>query len=606
MKKSLLFGLVLLSLLLNVTVPVLAVQPEPDLTALAQYFPFDTSAFAAFRTDDATIAELDAVVARVLAKLPEGLAPPDFSLTSALDQLAREADLNDFSEFRAWLGDTAAAGRIMEDDPNTPGVEGSLFAAAITDRAAAEAFWKAILDRSGGQNYNVEEGDAYTLYAIETDPPTDAGLLFTDDVMLLGVANLPQLLLTRDAKLAQNDTFRQTLELLPAEDYAAVVYLDTPALAEDNPNSQMATDILGQQAIGLTILDERSLVVDVASKLGDMSTLQGMGLSLPELQPINPAFAANVPGDVSLLAHSTNIKALYDSLVATARATSIQNGQSEEEFEQGLNQLAFAVRGFTGLDLEADILSWMTGDFALWTSLDTQTITDAIMQGMTGETLTLEAFPVNAGMVIEATDPAKAQAFAAGLARALPQLTAQNDDVTLSEEEINGVAVTVVTVTAELQTGVEVPLDILIGANDDVFLIATRDAATAILEGEAGFDTTPGFAEVNSLLVGEPTSLWYTSGEGIGFVAGFGTLAILGPNINNVFDNIVAELEQSATLTPQELQQRQERQRRQQMEQAQQAQAFMQVLRDFFSSGSASTYNVEGGSVIRLTLTLAE
>ncbi|MBI5671113.1 MAG: DUF3352 domain-containing protein [Chloroflexi bacterium] len=606
MLKRLLAVLVLAALLLGL-VPTLAASPTVELAALAQYFPGDTPLFGAVRTDDATIAELDRVLATVLAKLPEGVASPDLSLQSALDQIAREAGLDDFSGIRAWLGDYAAAGRLIEDDPSTSASEGVLFAAQITDRAAAEAFWKDILDRSGGQDYRVEAADAFTLYAIESDPPMDAGLLFTDDVMLLGVANLRQLLLTREAKLAQNATFQQTLDLLPAEQYAGLLYFDAAALAEFSQGSPgLTSTLLGQQAVGFTLLDERSLVMDVASRLGNLSALENLGLSLPSLQPVSPAFAAHVPADVSLLAHATNVKALYDAFIETARATAEREGTSAEEFERGLNQLAFAVRGFTGLDLEDDILSWMTGDFALFVSLDAQAITDAVLQGMNGDTPRLEELPVSAGLVIEATDPAKAQALAAGIARALPQLAAQDENVTISQEQIGGVDVTVISAPVELQADFRVPLDIIIGANDAVFVIATRDSATAILEGQPGFDSTPQFAEVTRTLGNAPTSVWYISGEGFGLVTGFTTLALLGPSINNVFDEIVAGLEGSATLTPEQLQQRQDEQRRQQMEQARQAQAFMQLLTGLVSTGTISTYNVEGGAVTRFVLTLAE
>lgn len=580
-----------------------------DLAALAQYFPGDTPLFGAIRTDDTTIAELDSVLNRVLSKLPEGIAPPDFSLQTALDQIAREAGLGDFSEMRAWLGDYAAAGRIVTDDPSTSASEGVLFVAQITDRAAAEAFWKGILDRSGGQDYQVEESSAFTLYAIESDPPVEGGLLFTDDVMLLGVADLPQLLLAREAKLAQNTTFQETLNLLPAQQYGGLIYFDPAALAEQSRGSDgLAATLLGQQAVGFTLLDERSLVMDVASRLGDLSALENLGLSLPSLQPVSPAFAANIPADVSLLAHATNIKALYDAFIETARATAEREGTSPEEIEQGLNQLTFAVRGFTGLDLEDDILSWMTGDFALFVSLDAQAITDAVMQGMRGETPRMEELPVNAGLVIEATDPAKARALADGIARALPQLTARDENVTISQEQIGGVEVSVISAPVELEDDFKVPLDIIIGANDDVFLIATRDSATAILEGRPGFGSTPQFAEVTRTLGNAPTSLWYISGDGFGVFAGFAALTMMGPAIGNVFESIVADLEsgQTATLTPQQLQQRQDEQRRQQMEQTRQAQAFLQMLTGLVSTGTISTYNVEGGSVARFVLTLAE
>lgn len=611
MLKRLLVLTLLAALLLGL-VPALAASPTAELTALAQYFPFDAPAYAALRTGEDTIAELDKLLATVLAKLPPAVpVPENFSLQFALDSLAQEAGTADFATgIRSWLGDYAAIGLTMQDDPTTAASEGTLLVAQLTDRAAAEAFWKAILDRSGsgGPNYKVVEGDAFTLFAIQSDPPIDGGLLFTDDVMLLGVENLQTLLVTRNAKLAQNDTFQQTLALLPASQYSGLVYLNVPALANDTPDSQMAAALLGPQALGFTLLDERSLVLDVASKLGDTSVLAGQGVTLPALSPVNPAFAAYLPADASLVAHASSLAAVYDSLLATARATAGQNGQSPDDFEKGINQLKFAVRGFTGLDLEADILSWMTGDFALFASIDSTAVSRLLEQVMSNRTPMIETLPFSAGLVVEATDTAKAQALVAGLSKALTQLTAQNQDITLSTETIGGAAVTVLSAPLEVQPGFKVPFEVVIGANDAVFVIATRDAAAAILEGQPGLSTDAAFAEAGRYLLPDATSIWYMDNDGFSFFTGFMTMGLLGPAIGNVFESIVADLETGAvsTLTPEQIQQQQDAALRRQQEQLEQARSLYVFLNSVLNSGTISTTSVDGSTLSRFVLTLAE
>ncbi len=612
MFKRLLVLTLLAGLLLGL-VPALAASPTAELTALAQYFPFDAPAYAALRTGDDTIAELDKLLATVLAKLPAAVpVPENFSLQFALDSLAQEAGTADFATgIRSWLGDYAAIGLTVQDDPTTAASEGTLLAAQITDRAAAEAFWKAILDRSGssGPNYEVVEGDAFTLFAIQSDPPIDGGgLLFTDNVMLLGVENLQKLLVTRAAKLAQNETFQQTLALLPASQYSGLVYLNVPALANDTPDSRMAAALLGPQALGFTLLDERSLVLDVASQLGDTSVLTGQGVTLPALSPVDPAFAAYLPADASLVAHASSLAAVYDSLLATARATAGQNGQSPEDFEKNINQLKFAVRGFTGLDLEDDILSWMTGDFALFASIDSPAISRLLEQVMSNQTPMLETLPFSAGLVVEATDAAKAQALVAGLSKALTQLTAQNQDITLSTETIGGAAVTVLSAPLEVQSGFKVPFEVVIGANDAVFVIATRAAAAAILEGQPGLSGDAAFVEAGPYLLPDATSIWYMDNNGFSFFTGFMTLGLLGPAIGNVFDSIVADLESGAvsTLTPEQIQQQQDAALRRQQEQLEQARSLYVFLNSVLNSGTISTTSVDGSTLSRFVLTLAE
>ena len=133
-------------LILTLAAPAAAVPP-PDLTALAAYFPDKTQAFAAVRTDDGFINELDVVLEQMRIVMPDADMPE--SLMDELDAMVREqAEDGDFqSVFRTWLGDTAAVGVIslapaFDDKPQNDDQMPMMFAVSITDRAAAEAWFQ--------------------------------------------------------------------------------------------------------------------------------------------------------------------------------------------------------------------------------------------------------------------------------------------------------------------------------------------------------------------------------------------------------------------------------------------------------------------------------
>lgn len=604
MTKHLSRWLVLIVLLLGAfAVPALA-APQAELTALAAYYPLQAPLFAAMRTDDAYIAELDAALAGVLAKLPEGTVPPGFSLRSALNMLAAQTGTADFdAAVRPWLGDTAAVGFLSPE-----GMSGSsqefVIAAQITDRAAAAAFWKALLDRTNS-TYGEITDRAYTFYTMDIEAPEEGGLLITDDVMLLGVGDLRAMLLTREARLNQYAAFTDALTLLPADRYNAVIYMDAAAIARAMPDSeaQLAAGLVGTQMVGLTVLDDRSLVIDAVSLAGEQS-LESLGLNLGALTPVDPAFAAHLPADASLVAHAANLRALYDAVIGLAGA----NTPNAEEFEKNLQQIEFAVRGFTGLELEEDILSWMTGDFAAFASINNDAIQLALKRALEGGSFMLETVPLEFGVLVEATDAAKAQALSAALGKALAQFTQQAPDVSISQEQIAGVDVTVLSTQVELSPPVKAPLDVVIGANDRVFVIATRKAATAILEGAPGLDTNPAFNQAARYLLPDASSVWYMDSDGFSSVFTVTTLALLGPSIQNVFDEIVAGLESGAvaTLSPAEEQRRQELIRQQRQAEMEQAQALINFLDNFMTSATISTQNLDSGARVRLVLTLAE
>jgi hypothetical protein len=256
----------------------------------------------------------------------------------------------------------------------------------------------------------------------------------------------------------------------------------------------------------------------------------------------------------------------------------------------------------------------MTGDFAAFVTVDNDAIQRALQQGMEGQPVAFETLPFGFGLVIEATDAAKAQTLATALGEKLPKLAQDSPEVTISQEEIGGVAVTVLSSPLDVFSDTKVPLDVVIGANEAVFVIATRDAATAIFTDvpSGGLTNVPIFIEAQNYLLDSPTSLWYMDSAGFSSVTTVMGLALFGPIVGQVFDSIVADLESGAvsTLTPEEQKQRDEERQRQMQEQMQaqmqQAQGMIAFLNTLLSSATISTTTVEGGALSRFVLTLAK
>ncbi len=582
MRKAILIVVMSLMLLLGI-MPALAV-PAADLNALGRYFPADTPMLISFRTDDDFIEEMDALLDRLRTAFPDEFPADSFRdmLDDAASYISEDATFD--SEMRAWLGDVASIGLTSfemladtdeDNDDDSPG----FVALSITDRAAAVDFFTRIIESDDSEYQRTDEG-AYTLL---TNPDSDAAIFVGDDAVLF--TNYPDLLPVEGVpvdNLSANPAFTDTLALLPEADYNATLYLDLPAIlkaaATSDPEAAEAMNAFGSlmgrvgpQVWGFTILDETALTLDVVQGIGDLSTLEGEGFSAPVLPPVDPAFARFLPANAPLVIQGTDINANFtanlDNMMFMARQQGAASGDfSPEEIEEMMAQIEQGFTALTGLDLRDDLLSWMTGDYALFVSLS-PTLPEMATNDMPSE------MPFEFGFAVEVTDPAAAQTTVTGLSRTFNQLAAlisagaaDDPDATTSgvtTEEIGGATVTVLTIKP---SDVSFPVEVLLGANDDVFALGTRSAVTTILTGDGGLAANPRYISAQALAVPNASSFAWLNMEG---------LAPLREMVN-----AVAPPEEAAS-----------------------AQAFF----DLIESGSAtSALDEDGNNRVRMVLTLAE
>jgi hypothetical protein len=529
MKRAVLV-LALLLMLGAAATPTAAV-PTADLTALARVFPADTAIFAAIRTDEAYIETLDGIIARINQVLPR---------SQRIDSLSDTLGLF-ISMMEGWLGDTAALGvnaaLLLDDDDDNDFLAAAL-AVEVTDSALAVDFMRGFLSSQVDfeDSYTVEESGGVTIFRPKTPRPRLDGVLpfmFTEDYMIVGN---PEPVMNRMARLNSVPAFTETMGALPLGDYNIALYLDTQALLDAQMTALSELGGIGEMdealeqfaqagrglsglGVGFAILDERSLIIDIVSR-GDPGAIAGaLGLEASasaEAQPIDLSFARFIPAGTPIVTHVTNLAGAYDTLLDAVRAGALLGGAEDitaealAEIESGIAGIEFAVRGLTGLDLREEILSWMTGDLAIWLGLTPQaaeatSLFRALAAGL----------PVDFGILVDARpNPDGAAALVNGLKNALDfaarQLPADSTtSITVTDETIGGNPAVSVSIA---DPSLPFPIELVTGASADVFVIGTRAAAEAALNPRAGLDGDPAFQEALRYALEDTVQLQYLAG----------------------------------------------------------------------------------------------
>jgi hypothetical protein len=506
-----------------------AAAPIADLAALARYFPDTAPLFIATRTDDGFIESLDGLLAQVAVHIPDAM-PRGFSLSAALDQTAGQISggAGDFETvFRPWLGDFAAIGLpAMADLTETSaGIGPILIAVSITDAAALETWLTDLFDRMG-QDVERTEGDGYVVLdlAVRARQRQHLYFLIRDNVLLIA-NDMERMPVAGAASLAEAERFTEVMGLLPADDYNIAAYLDvqafgryslemSAAMQPDMPDMSAWMDLAGVQAWGFTLLNGEALTMDLVQTPGDLSALEDMGIPVGAAMqsvPVDLGFAAHVPADAPLVILGTDLGpgalAGLESLQAMLpileeQMQAMPNGEEaleEMNIEGALNLLRMTFTGFTGLQLE-DVLAWMDGNFALYARMIEPE------NAIPGLPMTFDL-----AAVIETSDPAGTQALMDGLENGLDRYN-QN----FSREQVGSADVIVLPDLIEnlmenLPATADAPeLDLVIGANDTVFVAGTRAAATYSLAPDGdSLAQNPAVLAAQAYLLPDTVQMWY-------------------------------------------------------------------------------------------------
>ncbi|MCA9905354.1 MAG: DUF3352 domain-containing protein, partial [Anaerolineae bacterium] len=505
--------------------------PPADLNVLAAYYPDETPVFVSFRIDDAFIGTLDSLFQRINAAVPTANIPP---LVGALDEVISDSDLFEDGDFqsvvRSWLGDIASVGILsfdaaMDDDYSNDDNVPFLFAAQVTDRAAAEAFWDTtLLNNPNNNEYERSTESGYTVYVPQESSRAEGVVAVGDDVVF--VANLRESLpLAGMGGLADSEMFTSTLALLPEPDYNLTGYFNVGDLLRNffvlqefgsQPNMDMFPSLFESfpaPAFGATILDERSLTLDIAQSYGPfMERMSEMGFDVTLAGPVDPAFAERIPNGTPLVIHSTGLANSYRQFIQGVNSQlDVMQGDDAEaaraEIERGLSQARVAVRAATGLDLDEQLIPALEGDYALYLGLN------AGLADMESMMDLMRQLPVEFGIVLEVSDPAVIDGLVSGLVdtiKAIPE--EEGVTISIAEDTIGGNTVQVVTLVAK---DVPFPIELVIGGDGEVFFIGTPAAARASLNPDGGLLADPQYREASAYMVNNPSAVLYMASNGL-------------------------------------------------------------------------------------------
>lgn len=515
--------LLLVLLLMLALIGVSAVASAQDLNpaGMAKYFPAETELFAAIRTDEAFLDELDVIVTTLRDKFPAALNIPRLGIRNLIQSSLGPIQLSDI---RAWLGDYAAialpdlaAAAPRRADGDSRGQTPGYIAVAITDKAATEAFFLNMMPAFAENTVKSEE-NSFTVYR-SNRPDSPGFAAFGEDVLIISVSSndLPA------GGLDSSPRFTVALAKLPEASYHALVYVDAanlmrvsmeamPQAAEAMQTMNLDLSSLNPAVIGFTVLDGNSLVVDSVSP--------GIAGMMPALKEINPEFARHIPGTFSFVMQSSGLATVVNMALDTfVKASAMGDNPMTRP------QIADLIRGFTQIDLDADLLSWMNSDFALLFDVDMLPVLDALAAGEAPETL-----PVNFGLVFDVSGSAAAaktfvEKFGQLALRQAEQM--QQSGVTVSISDIAALPMVIIE-GVTLSRSPDITTDIILGANDDVFVLADRATAETIFGGDfTSLADNPAFAAAGQSMLPNPVGMLYLDGTFFGDLVALGGTAFM-------------------------------------------------------------------------------
>lgn len=240
-------------------------------------------------------------------------------------------------------------------------------------------------------------------------------------------------------------------------------------------------------------------------------------------------------------------------------------------------------------------MAWTTGDYAIFTGLNTTALTRSLADGNAeGVSSNLDF-----GVVIEAVQPELAQQFASKLSEILTMALGGNPDVNVVQTEINGTPVTRIELNIPAAGTTSVNLALGLAANDEVFVFGTFRVVEGILTGASGFDTNPIYAESTAYLLPNAVSVWYADGSTLvsgTTLLGLGTVgSMMGGmgRFGDAFDMNFDSQPRAQTI--------------QNQDEAQQIIVIIERLSQLVRYGTVSmTVTADGAYVVRATLTLGE
>jgi|GEM_PF-1690118 len=489
-------------------------QDSPHI--LAEVMPEGVDFFAGTRIGEDFIAELDAISLALYDKLPPMLGVESYELGAVLRQTFAEEGL-DYDAIAAAYGDYAAIGLeingSMNDDPNV------YFVMDIDDQQAAESEFIGMLPNPEQLPEPVKDGDN----VIYSDPEDNIMAIFTPTHFIL--TNVLDYGVPVDAPLSANADFTGALGMLPADVYNIVGYVSVnfvqTVIAESDSSGDMSM-------LGVDPADAGYASFGATIQSGDTFTLDFAYLSIASApsSTVNVDVLNALPAGTDAFIMGADLTSVYNNSIEAIQTATAASGEDDPTAQIPM------MFGMTGLNLEEDVLSWTTGTYGIFFGTDYPALLNDV-----SENGTLTDINLDFGIVIEATDPELAQNAADNLGEFMMAMGGNEEGVTITSED--GLTSIMLELPIDPMSA-PMMLEIVLTATDDFLFLGTRQSYDAVVNGEtlAGVED---FTQSTQYYLGDATSVWYANADGF-LSTTVVPLALLGPAIGNIFDNIVAEL----------------------------------------------------------------
>lgn len=433
---------------------------------MATYIPDNVDFFAVIRSDEAFIAQLDSLFTNVSAQLPLSFRQ-SLSMTDLINQLVAQAitlpiPLDVVSVAQQALGDWMGVGidGIPEAvaNPNLPVKLYLTF--EIGDYSTAQMLLNLMV---GVLKLELRPAQTdFAVYALD-----DLQIAFSQS--LLHITYRGELPLNLTNPLSQATLFEDGLRQLPNTDYDIWAYFNTPALSLPFIQDAIALRVLGAFGVSDATTGAGMVGVKLADDTLTLDVVQRR--DAPQSQtdtPINSSFWEFIPPQAKFFLHTTDLTNLVES--ASAVLASISASDTPELIMRDFTQFT---RVLLQADLRADILSWTTGDYVLWGDFDPYALTD-----------TPSNMPLYLGIVIKTTSPENSAKLVTLLGDAAELYWGAEPTFDLHQTRMSNADVIFITLPP---TTSFLPTEIAIGANDDIFFIATPSATQDLLTSHDGY-----------------------------------------------------------------------------------------------------------------------
>jgi len=460
---------------------------------LADYMLDTTDIYMASRIGADYFNQLDAIAESVYDKLPASI---EFERMTIDSIMRREFDNQgfDWDAFVGLLGEYVAFGIELPDDYLVGGEPYATIVLEITDREATIDALITMVMPLDEMPPELPERDDFLVYE-------DANIVLYATETHLIFSSHPDYVLDALAPLSASSDFTTALTRLPADTYSGILTVSTEAMRifvnEDGMYEALfsaSVDDIGPGSVGITGLNDDVLAFDVTYQLAGIESDAVVSRDVLTILP------DTVDGFIA----GNNLANLYNSIIDSTRMS--LTAQGEDDFTQ---QLPFFF-GMTGLDLEDDVLSWTTGEFALFFTTDSNSILSQLEA-----TQTLTSLPADFGFVIEATDAELARNTADKLGEFVSTMLINESNFTITSVDESDPSYPFTTVAFDVPEDDFIDIDtveLVITANDDWFYMGTSAGYDSLLAG-----TVADNPEVNSAmgaLLDNPSSIWYLNGDG--------------------------------------------------------------------------------------------